>query len=144
MDNMDILDANLGLFLAKMNLIGIRCHLNHNGEEPPEAVDYLCQRLGDVSNTEESGNALIEDSSILGGIPEFMNNPDSSIDMLRVPVCAECANALYDEDWLLFYCLTCDSSQWLLKSKARKLYPKWESIRFLSTCPNCAECPTHK
>jgi len=120
MDFTDILDESLGVFMEKMDLIGRRCHLNHKDQEPPEAVDYLCQYIGKL------------------------DDPDIEPTLLRIPVCVECANALYDEDWLLFYCLTCNSSQWLLKSKARRLYPKWESVRFLHTCPNCSECPTHK
>jgi hypothetical protein len=142
MDKMDILDASIGLFLARANLIGLTCHLNHNGEEPPEAIDYLCQRLGDINDQPEEIATL--DDPMLAQIPEFMHNIEDTQDMLRIPVCAECVTALYDEDWLLFYCLSCDSSQWLMKSKARKLYPKWESIRFLSGCPNCSECPDCK
>jgi hypothetical protein len=66
-------------------------------------------------------------------------------DLYRIPICDECAAALYDEEWLLFYCLSCNSSQWLLKSKAKKYYPKWESVRFLHTCPMCcSECPEDK
>lgn len=142
MDKMDILDANISLFLARANLIGLTCHLNHNGEEPPEAVDYLCQRLGDISEQPEEINSL--EDSMLTQIPEFMHNIEDTQDMLRIPVCAECVTALYDEDWLLFYCLSCDSSQWLIKSRAKKYYPKWESIRFLYGCPNCSECPDCK
>lgn len=110
---MDKLDEALDYFVARVNLIYEHCHLNHGpGAESPPAVDYLCQNIG-------TGN--------------------ESQDLLRIPVCAECAAALYDEEWLLFYCLTCMSSQWLLKRKARKYYPKWESIRFLSECPICTE-----
>lgn len=110
---MDRLDEALNYFVAKANLIYEHCYLNHgSGVEPPPALDYLCQNIG-------SGN--------------------EPIDTLRIPICSECVEALYDEDWLLFYCLTCTSSQWLLKSKAKKYYPKWESIRFLSQCPTCVE-----
>ena len=117
---MDTLDANLDYLLSKLNLVGVTCHLNHGvGEKPPSAMEYLCQYIGK------------------------QDDPDTIPELLRVPICEECVIALYDENWLLFYCLTCDSSQWLLKSKARKLYPKWESVRFLHTCPNCDECPIH-
>ena len=108
---MEKLDEALDYFIAGANLIYEQCYLNHgSGQERPQAVNYLCQDVGAGNNIQ---------------------------DTLRIPICAECAEALYDEVWLLFYCLTCNSSQWLLKSKAKKYYPKWESIRFLSQCPIC-------
>jgi hypothetical protein len=117
---MDIMSMDLDELFAKINLIGELCHLNHGiGEKPPPAENYLCQYIGKK------------------------DDPSVGVELLVIPICKECAAALYNEDWLLFYCLTCNSSQWLLKSKAKKLYPKWESIRFLHTCPNCAECPMH-
>jgi len=117
---MDIVNTYLDNLIARIDLIGLVCHLNHGpGVEPPPAVNYLCQYIGRT------------------------DDPDVLPDLYRIPICEECTAALYDEDWLLFYCLTCNSSQWLLKSKARKLYPKWESIRFLHTCPMCSECPIH-
>lgn len=117
---MDTLDTHLDHLIAEIGLIGEKCHLNHGiGEKTPDAVEYLCQYIGKQDDL------------------------DIKPDLLRIPICNECINALYDEDWLLFYCLTCNSSQWLLKSKAKKLYPKWESIRFLHTCPNCGTCPIH-
>jgi len=107
------IDEALDFFIAKMNLIYEDCHLNHGlGVKPPRATEYLCQWVG----------------------PK-----DQPTDLLRIPICVECAEALYDEKWLLFYCLNCNSSQWLLKSKAKKYYPIWESIRFLSECPICTE-----
>jgi len=117
---MDILDTHLDNLIAKIDLIGELCHLNHGiGVQPPPAVNYLCQYMG----KKEDNNKVL--------------------DLLRIPICKECTIALYDEDWLLFYCLACGSSQWLLKSEAKKLYPKWESVRFLRGCPNCSECPIH-
>jgi len=113
---MEELDHYLELLMAQANLIGQVCHLNHgSGVEPPEAVDYLCQHLGDIRSN----------------WPEIL---------LTIPVCVECAYALtYEEDWLLFYCLSCNSSQWLMKSRARKLYPKWQNLIFLYKCPMCFE-----
>jgi hypothetical protein len=114
---MEALDISLGKFIAQAELIGQVCHLNHGpGAERPEAVDYLCQHLGDTKSS----------------WPEVL---------LAVPICAECAYALLYEPeyWLLFYCLTCHSSQWLIKPKARKYYPKWENLIFLYRCPNCFE-----
>lgn len=119
MDFMDILDVEMDELLAKIDLLGKVCQLNHSIEDPPEAVDYLCQYIGK------------------------QDDPGIEPMLLRIPICEECVRALYDEDWLLFYCLTCNSSAWLLKSKAKKLYPKWESVKFFHTCPNCDQCPVH-
>ena len=132
-DDLGKLDEALDFFIARMNLVYEKCHLNHGiGIEPPDAVNYLCQRL---DNMNEPGYDSLDPSLL--AIPEFNKNLDSLGETLRIPICEECAAALYDEDWLLFYCLTCGSSQWLLKSKAKKLYPHWESIRFLVECPIC-------
>jgi len=110
-------DDNLDELLAMIGLINENCHLNHGSDiTPPPAVDYLCQYVGKIEKGVGTADSL-----------------------LRIPICEECAGTLlYDDDWLLFYCLTCNSSQWLIKSKAKKLYPKWESIKFLSMCPKCA------
>lgn len=124
------LDEALGFFIAKTNLVYEDCHLNHGpGVPAPKAINYLCQRLDDLSEVEYNASLL--------SIPEFMSNTDELGDVLRIPICEECIEGLYDEDWLLFYCLTCNSSQWLIKSKAKKYYPAWESIRFLVECPIC-------
>jgi len=113
----NILDACTDNLIAKIDLIGKVCQLNHGPEvQSPPAVNYLCQYIGRENDTP---------------------------DLYRIPICEECTAALYDEEWLLFYCITCNSSQWLLKSKARKLYPKWECVRFLHTCPMCSKCPEH-
>lgn len=129
-DDLGKLDEALDFFIARMNLAYEDCHLNHGiGIRPPKAINYLCQRLDDLSEIEHNPSLL--------SIPEFMSNLNRNGDVLQIPICNECIEALYDEDWLLFYCLTCNSSQWLIKSKAKKLYPPWESIRFLVECPIC-------
>lgn len=129
-DDLRKLDEALDFFIAKMNLTYEHCHLNHGpGVEPPKATNYLCQRLDDL-NKEDYDPMMLS-------IPEFSGNLNEFGDTLRIPICDECIAALYDEDWLLFYCLTCNSSQWIIKSKAKKLYPHWESIRFLIECPIC-------
>lgn len=112
---MEQFDRALHEITAMAGLVNEKCYLNHGeGVRPPQAVDYLCQHLGDIENE----------------WPEIL---------LTIPVCEECAGALYEEDWLLFYCLTCNNSQWLMKSKARKYYPPWESIIFFYRCPICYE-----
>ncbi len=115
MNDLKLIDEQIDLFIAQANLLGEKCHLNHGtGVLQPQAVNYLCQYIGNTNTGHADG-------------------------LLRIPICAECSYALYDEDWLLFYCLNCNSSQWLLKSKARKLYPSWEHVKFLVECPNCFE-----
>lgn len=112
---MEELDQTLNEFVALIELMHETCHLNHGkGADIPQAVDYLCQYVGPTDS--DVGTAL-----------------------LRIPICAECITTLYDKDWILFYCLTCNSSQWLMRSKAKKHYPEIESIKFLAQCPNCTE-----
>ena len=119
MEFADILDMAFVHLAARIDLLEQKCQLNHGPNIPaPEAVDYLCQYVG--------------------------KKDSSTLDMLTIPICGECIAGLYDEDWLLFYCLSCNSSQWLMKSRARNYYPAWESIRFLHTCPNCEKCPVHE
>jgi len=115
MDGLELLDEQLNLFIAQIYLVDEKCHLNHgSGVLSPPAVNYLCQYIGDTSTGHIDG-------------------------LLRIPICVECLAALHDENWLLFYCLKCNSSQWLLKSKAKKLYPAWEHVKFFIECPNCFE-----
>ncbi len=114
---MEDFDTDLDELLAIVSLIDKYCYLNHGPNiTPPPAVDYLCQYIGKIEGSVGTADSL-----------------------LRIPICKECVETLlYDDNWLLFYCLSCNSSQWLIKSKAKKLYPKWESIKFLSMCPKCA------
>lgn len=112
LDDLNLLEKRLNEFIAKTELLTEVCYLNHNGENPPKATNYLCQYVGHYKEKVATG-------------------------LLRIPICDECIAALYDSDWLLFYCLNCNSSQWLIKSKAKKYYPEWESVKFLAQCPNC-------
>jgi len=115
MDDLQLLDEQIDLFIAQIHLVDEKCHLNHGpGILHPPAINYLCQYIGYTATGHADG-------------------------VLRIPICAECSAALYDEEWLLFYCLHCNSSQWLLKSKAKKLYPPWEHVKFFLECPNCFE-----
>jgi hypothetical protein len=126
MNEVDLLDLMLDHFVARVTLEGERCNLNHGkGVDTPEAIDYLCQYVG---NTDI----------------EYVGITDIKVadDLLRIPICKECITALYNERYLLFYCLNCNSSQWLIKSQAKKLYPAWESIKFLSACPRCCKRKT--
>lgn len=110
---METLDNRLMELVALAELDGEVCHLKHspspNNENHP-AVDYLCQNFGQ----------------------------DGQVDsMIRIPICAECANALYSKEWILFYCMGCNSSQWLLRSKAKKEYDENVHVMWMKACPHC-------
>ena len=93
--------GNLWRFQGDGSLAPYVGHLNHGpGVEPPKATNYLCQRLDDL-NKEDYDPMMLS-------IPEFSGNLNEFGDTLRIPICDECIAALYDEDWLLFYCLTCN------------------------------------
>jgi len=113
--DLHLLDENLNMMVAKLELEGENCHLKHgpNGDRPP-AVDYLCQRLGD----QKTGDVLQE---------------------LRVPICKECAEALSNENWILAYCTYCQESQWIYRPKAKIKHPDGNGIYWLDVCPHCAE-----
>lgn len=111
------LDEQIELMVAKLELEGQTCGLKHSKVDPAQnhaAVDYLCQGLGDPRNNETK-------------------------QMLQIPVCAECADALYDNDWILVYCTYCNKSQWIYRPKAKNDYPEGNIIYWLDTCPHCAE-----
>jgi hypothetical protein len=112
----ETLDENLGLLMAKLELEGEHCRLKHSKADPAEnhpAVDYLCQKLGD----QETGEVKQE---------------------IRIPVCKECAEALYDEDWILCYCTYCHESQWIYRPYSKVEHPEGNGIYFLDICPHCA------
>lgn len=112
-----IIDESINNFMLKVNLEGQTCALKHSEKDPSEnhqAVDYLVQNAGDqVSST--------------------------VTETLAIPICQECVDALSDKEWLLFYCVGCNRSQWLYKPLARRVYGKDEHIIFLAKCPYCYE-----
>jgi len=114
--DLDLLDENLDLFVAKaeLDLTDARCNLNHgiDRKNNPKATDYLCQKLG---------NRVL-------GIADIE---------IRIPICDECMAALYSNDWLLFYCVKCNSSQWLYKPFAKNKYNDGIHIIWLDVCPKC-------
>jgi hypothetical protein len=115
--NIEDLDRSIEMMVARLELDGVCCGLKHSKEDPAEnhpAVDYLCQRLGD----QKTGEATQE---------------------LRIPICAECSNALYDEKWILAYCTFCHASQWIYRPKAKTTHPEGNGVYWLDVCPHCAE-----
>lgn len=111
------LDENFAMMIARAELEGETCHLKHSMSDPSEdhpAVDYLCQPLGD----QKSEVATSE---------------------MRIPICEECANALYNTDWILAYCTYCNKSQWIYRPKSKTIHPEGNGIYWLDVCPHCAE-----
>lgn len=109
--------GQLNEFMNMVTLEGEHCHLKHSEEDPSEnhpAVNYLCQFIGFIK----------ED------IAEYM---------IQIPVCKECEEALTGDGWVLFYCITCNSSQWVLKSLAKRIYKKTDKVFFMDVCPICTE-----
>lgn len=118
MDIFESLEQNFYKMVSIAELDGVSCMLHHGPEHLDDkehpAVDYLCQGFGDMVN----------------GIVHSM---------IRIPVCEECANALYDVNWLLMYCVNCNESQWIDKRFSKKEYAKDDHVMFLKWCPNCYE-----
>lgn len=95
------------------------CGLSH-GPDPDvndgkKVVDYIAQGLG---VHEGEGVSRIEDR-------------------LVVPICEDCANALYDGVWVLLYCLSCNRSQWIIKELAKREYKN--NIVWMPECQNCGD-----
>lgn len=113
--NNKTLDESINNFLLKVNLEGQTCALKHSKKDPSEnhqAVDYLGQNIGNQTK----------------GV---------TTEILVIPICQECVDALCDKNWLLFYCIGCNQSQWLYKPLAKRIYSSDEHIIFLTTCPHC-------
>jgi hypothetical protein len=108
----EVFDNLLQENLAKISLEAEICHLKHNDIVEYKAVNYLCQMLG--------GNDVVQD-------------------LLRIPICEECEAALLGDEWILFYCISCNSSQWVLREKAKKDYSKDQNVYFFINCPTCYE-----
>jgi len=112
---MDTYDIILDQFIAEAGLEGEICMLNHNDSDPRQATDYLCHQLGYK-------------------LPDDTFEADGE---LRIPVCDECSEALISNDWILFYCVGCNESQWLQKKYAKREYPEGTNLIALKQCPKC-------
>jgi len=100
---------------ARIELIGQHCFLKHSKFDPAEnhpAVDYLCQKIGTDDEIEAE---------------------------LRIPICQECLEALLGDEWILFYCVKCNSSQWVCRKYAKYQYPFWLHVKWLDVCPICTD-----
>ena len=117
MMDFSLIDEQLNTMVNHLELEGEHCYLKHSEADPAEnhpAVDYLCQRLGDK---------------------KFKLAHQE----IRIPICQECVDALYDEDWILVFCSNCTKSQWIYRPKAKLVHPPGNGVYWLDVCPYCAE-----
>jgi len=117
MDYFTLLGEELGYMVARAELENETCGLKHSYKDPAEnhqAIDLLVQKIGNTK-TEEATQEI------------------------RIPVCAECADALYDDNWVLVYCIYCHKSQWISRRLAKNEYPAGNLIYWTDVCPHCAE-----
>jgi len=115
---LDIFDIQLDLLTAQANLDDEICGLMHIKSDPAKnhpAVDYLCNRMG---YTDDDGNQVADAE-------------------LRIPICQDCLDAFLSDEWILFYCVYCGESQWMLRSRAKNGYPEDTRIIALRSCPKC-------
>ena len=110
----NIIEFNEGLqnLIDSIELDGINCVLDHKDNKKRDAVEYLCQKFKDKHD---------------------------KIDMLRVPICGECAEALCGTEWVLLFCIYCGRSQWVYRPKAKLKYGKDVHVIWMDICPWCAE-----
>ena len=110
------LDKSLYSLMAEseLHLDDVRCGLNHgiDYDENPYAIDYLCQKF---------------------------NMKDEPEITLQIPVCSECAAALYSDSQVLFICISCSSSQWVWKEDSNKEYDDGMHVLFFKKCPKCID-----
>ena len=114
--DLEKLDIDLDTMIAHLELENETCHLKHSKQDPAEnhkAINYLCQRLGD------------QELKVAG-------------QELRIPICKECVEALYNNNWILVYCTYCHQSQWIYRPIAKREYPEGNNIYWLYICPHCA------
>jgi len=110
-----MLDCVIDDFIATVELENTQCGLDHKDKKYHQAVDYLCKKIGYK-------------------IPEGDDIAEAEI---RIPICQECVDALLSKEWIIFYCIECNSSQWLCRKYAKKEYPPDINVISLKTCPKC-------
>ena len=106
------------LIEAKLSLKGKTCQLKHSIKDPATnhpAVEYICQPMG------------YKESEVV----------DVSVYRFEIRICEECVEALYSDDWILLYCISCRSSQWIFKRLARLTYLEGMHIKWMDECPEC-------
>lgn len=110
----NIIEFNKGFqnLIDNIELEGTNCVLDHKDDKKRKAVDYLCQRFKDKHG---------------------------KIDELKIPVCGECAEALYGNEWVLCFCIYCGRSQWIYRPLAKLQYGKDVHVIWMDICPWCSE-----
>ena len=98
--------------IDNIELLDEICALDHKDDNKYKAVDYLCQSFKDKVDR---------------------------IDILKIPICAECAEALCGNEWVLIYCIYCNKSQLVYKPKAKLKYKDSVHVIWLDICPWCTE-----
>lgn len=105
------LDELLYKMDAERDLEGQRCMLYHHPQDPAgKAVDYLNQKFGFDGNVQ---------------------------DILRVPICQDCVDALLGDEWVLMYCVHCNESRWVSRKYSFHAYPDGLKIKWIDGCPGC-------
>ena len=110
--NMDRFNFGMQNILDNLEISEETCCLDHKDDIKRQAVEYLCQRFKDKYE---------------------------QIDMLKIPICAECAQALCGEEWVLLYCIHCNRSQWVYRPMAKLHYGKDVHVVWMDICPWCSE-----
>lgn len=110
------LEDSLNKYMAKLELLNEPCHLKHAPTKLkiriPMAVDYISQDFG-------------------------FNKEHNITEQLRIPICKECIQGLYDPDWALIYCVGCNASQWVWRPDS--IIEFNTDIVWLDVCPKCKE-----
>ena len=110
--NMNEFDFRVQNIIDNLEISEEKCHLDHKDNSEHKAIDYLCQN--------------------------FKNKYDQ-LDLLKIPICGECAQALHGNEWVLIYCIHCNRSQWIHRSEAKLQYGKDVHVVWLDICPWCSE-----
>jgi len=112
---MNLENAILDNLEAEMELVGQTCMLNHHDDIERPAADFLCHQMGF----------------------ELPNGNYEADAELRIPICEECVTGLCGGREILFYCIGCGASQWILRSKSKQYYPKDTNMIAMKQCPKC-------
>jgi hypothetical protein len=95
--------------LLMAELENTECQLKHNDDETHRACDFITCPMGYADI----------------GITDF----------ITIPICKECIEALMGDEWVLLYCVHCNSSQWVYKPLSKREYT--EKIVWMTKCPKC-------
>ena len=106
------LDEEFKIFALRLYIDQLDCCLFHR-EDIPKAVDYLTQNIGYKKEVQAQ---------------------------LSIPICKECAEALYSGEWILLYCINCNQSRWVNKNLTDRLYLYEDAVNNILWMDRCPEC----